>query len=98
MPKSQLLPIRKWHTTEKNLLPYQTMVRELYLMSIIIRRDWTSDDTTNEQDHELDKISKQIKLAAKRLTHVFEDSANKGRKTVVQPRKKARKKENTKTH
>jgi hypothetical protein len=67
----QVLKIRPWHTTEKHLKPYECMVRELHLMSIIIRRDWTSDDTTNEEDYELDRISKQIKRVANRLNLVF---------------------------
>jgi hypothetical protein len=90
--KSHLLPIRPWHTIEKDLDPYQVMVRELFLMAMIIRRDWTSDDTTNEQDHELNRIHNQIKLIAKRLNNVFEETGNKAGKAVVQSRKKTRKK------
>lgn len=74
--KSQLLPIRPWHTIEKDLDPYQVMVRELFLMAMIIRRDWTSDDTTNEQDHELNRIHNQIKRIAKRLYNVFQEPIN----------------------
>lgn len=107
--KSQLLPIRPWHTIEKDLDPYQVMVRELFLMAMIIRRDWTSDDTTNEQDHELNRIHNQIKRIAKRLYNVFEPVApelNKNAKTtykqagkaVVQSGKKARKKKDGKSN
>jgi hypothetical protein len=105
--KSHLLPIRPWHTIDKNLDSYQVMVRELFLMAMIIRRDWTSNDTTNEQDHELNRIHNQIKRIAKRLYNVFEppavglnknakETGNKGTKAVVQSRKKARKKANSK--
>jgi uncharacterized phage-associated protein len=99
--KSQLLPIVHWHTTEKLVSPHSRMIRELYLMAIVIRRDWTQDDTTNKQDHELVNISNQIKRVAKRLHMVFDASQktrNKARKTVVQPRKKTRKKTGSKTN
>jgi hypothetical protein len=94
--KSRLLPIRHWHTIDKNLDSYQVMVRELFLMAMIIRRDWTSNDTTNEQDHELNRIHNQIKRIAKRLNNVFEETGNKRTKAVVQPRKETRKKTNSK--
>jgi hypothetical protein len=97
MPKSQYLPIRPWHTIEKDLDPYQVMVRELFLMAMIIRRDWTSDDTTNEQDHELNRIHNQIKRIAKRLYNVFDETSKvQTSKAVVEPRKKARKKTDSK--
>jgi hypothetical protein len=48
------------------------MVRELYLMAITVDRDWTSSDTTCEQDAELAKIVRTIRKQAKRLNKVFE--------------------------
>ena len=95
----QVLPIRPWHTIEKELQPYQCMVREIMLMSIIIHRDWLFDDVTASQNAELIRISKQLSKIGKRLHLVFDEpktTVHKTGKAVVQSGKKARKKTDSK--
>jgi hypothetical protein len=65
-----------WHSLNPypHLLLHDLAVRELYLLAIIINRDWTQNDTNNKQDKELVLISKQLKRVAKRLHKVFNET------------------------
>ena len=61
-----------WHSKETHLPPYRRMARELQLMAVVVMRDWTQDDTTNEEDQALAKIALALQAAARILRRTFD--------------------------
>jgi hypothetical protein len=68
-PKVRSGKLVPWHSNLQ-LAPWERMVQDLFLMAVVLRRDWM-DDTSLAESKELNQIAAQIRRIAKRLHRAY---------------------------